>query len=605
MGFFRLHRSFGLFPGLRLNLSKSGVSVSAGFKGLHYTVGSKGTRTTVGLPGSGLSWTEYHPNSSRRISVGSNAPTSNPIDVSTPSGEAQVNQNITLLESAPIAQLVARSTVEIAETLGTNQNKWRFRKTLMTVLAVLFGSGIILCAVAAGSLFQSAIIFMIIGASIILCATALYGRQSLIISLEYDLSDQELKPFNRLAESFKMLANCKRVWQIPLERSESDWKRNAGVSTTVERNTILLGEGHPALIKSNIDFLKLPLAKEILYFTPDAILIVAETSVAALRYDDLEIVSRRTRFIEYATPPSDAQVVGESWLYVNKDSGPDRRFGNNRKLPICLYAEIDLRSGSGLNNRIHCSSLNEAEAFVGCVVAMRTRTAGGPRDHLLTDAQPRSPVKPIASTQGVSATTAYAKESEAARDLVSKKGKFWEFLLVQELLHPRLQALKNECDQFDELLKSAPKKQFSGSEFNDWLKTEIEELDSTVATIKTCVDHELAASMGEPGVSGDPMQMLNTVNSLFGNCRRFLIFELILSAADLPRGFQRLQAALRGISLCPVRCVEDLTNQWDSNVEAMLKGSHTFNVKVSIEAPQLHKASIEIERLSKHPELFR
>lgn len=34
---------------------------------------------------------------------------------------------------------------------------------------------------------------------------------------------------------------------------------------------------------------------------------------------------------------------------VNKSGGPDRRFKNNRELPICLYGEIELRSESGLN----------------------------------------------------------------------------------------------------------------------------------------------------------------------------------------------------------------------------------------------------------------
>jgi hypothetical protein len=63
MGFFRFRRSIRLFPGLRFNLSKSGVSLSAGVTGLHYTVGAKGTRATVGLPGSGLSYTDYQPHS--------------------------------------------------------------------------------------------------------------------------------------------------------------------------------------------------------------------------------------------------------------------------------------------------------------------------------------------------------------------------------------------------------------------------------------------------------------------------------------------------------------------------------------------------------------
>jgi len=57
---FRFRRTLKLFPGLRLNLSKSGVSASLGERGAHLTLGGKGTRATVGLPGSGVSYTEYH-----------------------------------------------------------------------------------------------------------------------------------------------------------------------------------------------------------------------------------------------------------------------------------------------------------------------------------------------------------------------------------------------------------------------------------------------------------------------------------------------------------------------------------------------------------------
>lgn len=53
---FRFRKSFKLFPGLRLNLSKSGLSLSAGLKGLMVNFGKKGSHVTVGLPGTGLSW---------------------------------------------------------------------------------------------------------------------------------------------------------------------------------------------------------------------------------------------------------------------------------------------------------------------------------------------------------------------------------------------------------------------------------------------------------------------------------------------------------------------------------------------------------------------
>src|SRR5450755_3950190 len=57
MGFFRFRRSLKLAPGVRINLSKSGVSSSIGVRGAHVTVGHGQVRETVGIPGSGISYT--------------------------------------------------------------------------------------------------------------------------------------------------------------------------------------------------------------------------------------------------------------------------------------------------------------------------------------------------------------------------------------------------------------------------------------------------------------------------------------------------------------------------------------------------------------------
>jgi uncharacterized protein DUF4236 len=54
---FRFRRSFRLMPGIRMNVSKSGVSTSFGSRGAWFTVGPRGTRTTLGIPGTGLSYT--------------------------------------------------------------------------------------------------------------------------------------------------------------------------------------------------------------------------------------------------------------------------------------------------------------------------------------------------------------------------------------------------------------------------------------------------------------------------------------------------------------------------------------------------------------------
>lgn len=70
---FRFRKSIKLLPGVRLNLSKSGVSTSIGRRGATLNFSERGTRGTVGLPGTGLSYSENLTSSGRRSSPGTMA----------------------------------------------------------------------------------------------------------------------------------------------------------------------------------------------------------------------------------------------------------------------------------------------------------------------------------------------------------------------------------------------------------------------------------------------------------------------------------------------------------------------------------------------------
>ena len=59
MGNFRFYRRISIFPGLSVNVSKSGPSLTVGMRGAHVTVGSKGIRKTVGIPGTGIYYTSH------------------------------------------------------------------------------------------------------------------------------------------------------------------------------------------------------------------------------------------------------------------------------------------------------------------------------------------------------------------------------------------------------------------------------------------------------------------------------------------------------------------------------------------------------------------
>ena len=60
----RFRNSVKLFPGVRLNFSKSGISTSVGGPGATINFGKQGTRSTLGLPGSGISYSKFHESSS-------------------------------------------------------------------------------------------------------------------------------------------------------------------------------------------------------------------------------------------------------------------------------------------------------------------------------------------------------------------------------------------------------------------------------------------------------------------------------------------------------------------------------------------------------------
>lgn len=52
----RLRKSIKIMPGLKINLSKSGASLTVGKAGACVNVSKRGTRATVGLPGTGISY---------------------------------------------------------------------------------------------------------------------------------------------------------------------------------------------------------------------------------------------------------------------------------------------------------------------------------------------------------------------------------------------------------------------------------------------------------------------------------------------------------------------------------------------------------------------
>lgn len=84
----------------------------------------------------------------------------------------------------------------------------------------------------------------------------------------------------------------------------------------------------------------------------------------SISYSNLECAKSSVQFSEDDCVPSDAKVLHTTWRFVNKDGGPDRRFNDNRQIPVVQYGEILLRSESGLRLALMTSSAGVAQAFV-------------------------------------------------------------------------------------------------------------------------------------------------------------------------------------------------------------------------------------------------
>ena len=141
------------------------------------------------------------------------------------------------------------------------------------------------------------------------------------------------------------------------------WKRNAGAAHLVNRKNAGLDYSLPKVLRSNVTPPAITLSSIVFFFLPDVVLVKQGGHFGAIGYDDLHIRNQTSHFIEDRTPVADAQIVGRTWKHPNKDGGPDRRFRDNRLLPICLYDEMHLSSASGANELMEFSRTGLVQAF--------------------------------------------------------------------------------------------------------------------------------------------------------------------------------------------------------------------------------------------------
>lgn len=355
--------SVGLF---RFNLSKSGIGISAGVKGLRVGTGPRGHYIHAGR--GGLYYRSSIPSRGGNRSNRSNG--ARPLQPSpyTPSVPTYSESGVEMVRvsSGDVLEMEDARFSEVLSDLTRKQNS-------MSMRAALGWSGVVLTLFAA---IVSGLNGFVVGLIITIFALLVGGwldsfwRTSVLM---YDLEEEARTTYEAVTSAFDAMMACAGKWHVDAGGTVHDihtWKRNAGAGHIVDRRPTIFDYSLPRVITSNITPPAIKSGKETLYFLPDFLLVVESNKVGAVAYDSLSVRAQDSDFIEEGGIPSDTVVLYHTWKHPNKSGGPDRRFANNHQIPVCRYESIHFSSPNGLNELLQVSRSGVAAPFSHALTAL-------------------------------------------------------------------------------------------------------------------------------------------------------------------------------------------------------------------------------------------
>ncbi len=195
-------------------------------------------------------------------------------------------------------------------------------------------------------------------------AAWLRGKRT--VAVFYDVGDDHAARFQTFLETFEQLSRSHGAWHIRSSGALSTLqqrKTHAGAGQLVDRTQVVFLHEPPKALATNIVVPGVAMGTRAFHFLPDQLLVREHKTYAGIPYRELKVTCQPTRFIESSGVPADSVQVDSTWKYVNKSGGPDKRFKDNRQLPIMAYAEITLATAEGLHTVLQISNVAAAEEF--------------------------------------------------------------------------------------------------------------------------------------------------------------------------------------------------------------------------------------------------
>jgi hypothetical protein len=240
----------------------------------------------------------------------------------------------------------------------------RPRQVSRLPLALIAGGSAVLAALLA-VLMSSLLVGLVVlaaGAAGVLVSYRVQ-KASAIISLTYDSLEGEIKTrFSAVQEGCEALSSSAMIWRLrgPLDQRPA---RTGDASLPPPREPAPVGLLETPGIRADIPIWGIDAGDANLFFFPEAVLVYRDEHYEGVSYESLEVALSSARFYEKDTVPEDAQVVAERTT--------------RSRIPVVLYAVVEISSPSGLDVRLQVSSRDAAARFARAFGAEEVKEEAG------------------------------------------------------------------------------------------------------------------------------------------------------------------------------------------------------------------------------------
>src|SRR5579864_5204623 len=374
-------KSFKVIPGLRLNLSRRGLSASIGGAPLTVNIGPHGITGTESIPGTGISYREYlsfvqprretpgTPNSDgREVSpalppLPATPPISRPIEqVRSASTELLTSESLKELKKLMLMTFEEREDISqqldsacpARDLASERHQKWE--------RGFLFKR-----------LFKKAFARRKAESETATAKVAELEEQLRLttVATHVEIDKEQAEPYFRMRDDFAAMSECAAIWDIKSHQATDMIHERTTAGRRVERQRVKFSLSSCDLIQweQKVPHLKNSKGGDLFLYPGFILYRAAQQAFSVIDYHDVSGKGALVQFQEQEGVPGDSKVVGQAWAKANKDGSRDKRFADNFQIAVALYGEVTLKSESGLWEEFQLSNPDRLQQFLSSMNA--------------------------------------------------------------------------------------------------------------------------------------------------------------------------------------------------------------------------------------------